>query len=190
MAKREETETHWVATPADPDRPQGPRSWAKLDMSHPVEKMLRRVFTRPNVTFEEKARALARYRAAQVWYKLFLRAYGLDGYNALLGDLVDGSSDPQARQNAMMDAVRERLCVLDVPAMTTRRFDDLDSVVGYGNTVTEQARRSGRDPKTVRESVIAGLDAVSGFARWDRQMQAVQVVASYPVKNDTKKKVA
>lgn len=173
---------HWVPTPADPDRPSGPRAWARLDISSPIEKMFRK-----GTLGQDEATAYARYRAAQVWFRFFIRAIGADGYSPMLGEVVDGSGDPQAAITIKFEAVQERVNTLDV--LTIRRFDDLDAVVGFGKTIAQRAIETDRSAKTVRESVLKALDIISGYPCWDKHMQQVQVVAAYPDRDRPKKRL-
>ena len=166
--------THWVRTLEDDARPNGPSAWAQLDTTHPIEKMFRKGSLAP-----DEAVAAARYRAAQVWDRFFRRAHGIGGGGGFMSESVDGSADPQASAVARMDATRERLYVMDEPGMTLIRFSDLDSVCGAGMRIADISKRSGRDPKTIRESLFSGLDVVTGYARWDRLLQGVQIVAAY-----------
>jgi hypothetical protein len=174
--------SHFVPTPADPERPNGPRVWARLDTRHPIDSMYRRGSLAP-----DKDVAICRYRAAQVWERYFNRANGIGGGPGFMSESVDGSGDPQAAMHARMEATMERLNVMDAPGMTERRFRDLDSVVGYGKTPTQVANGTGRTANAVKKSIFAGLDAVAGFARWDRLMQGVQIVAAYKHRDERRK---
>jgi hypothetical protein len=71
--------------------------------------------------------------------------------------------------------------------MTERRFRDLDSVVGLGRTLTEVGDRDGRTLNAVKKSLFAGLDAVAGYARWDRLLQSVQVTGAFTERDERKK---
>lgn len=175
--------SHYVPTPADPERPAGPRAWARLDTSHPIDAMYRR-----GSLAKDQATAYGRYRAAQVWERYFNRANGIGGGPGFMSESVDGSGDPQAAMHARMEATMERLNVMDAPGMTERRFKDLDSVIGYGKTPTQVANGTGRTANAVKKSVLAGLDAVAGFARWDRLMQGVQIVAAYEQRDERRRK--
>lgn len=166
--------SHFVPTPADPSRPNGPRVWAQLDTGHPIDAMFRR-----GSLGSDEAVAVVRYRAAQVWERYFNRAAGIGGGPGFCADAVDGTGDPQAGMHARMEASMERLNAMQAPGMTERRFKDLDSVVGYGRAPGAVGKRDGRTANAVKKSLFAGLDAVAGYARWDMLMQGVQVVAAY-----------
>ena len=174
--------THWVATPADESRPNGPRAWAPLDTRHPIMSMYRR-----GSLASDEATAFGRYRAAMVWDRYFNQAYGIGSGPDFCPDHVDGSGDPQAGMLARMEASMERLNVMDAPGMTERRFRDLDSVVGLGRTLTEVGDRDGRTLNAVKKSLFAGLDAVAGYARWDRLLQSVQVTGAFTERDERKK---
>lgn len=169
--------THYVATLSEPDNPRSLLVWAQLDTGHPIAEMFRK-----GSLGTDEAQAYGRYRAAEVWYRFYTKVSGRSGYNAVMGEMVDGSADPEAGAVSVLNAAHERLAVLDAKGMTKIRFDDLDSVVGAGNRIADRALATGRDQKTVRKSLLRGLDAVSGFGRWDKEIQRVQVVAAYDQK--------
>ena len=175
--------SHFVPTPADPKRPNGPRVWARLDTRHPIDAMYRRGSLAP-----DRDVAICRYRAAQVWERYFNRANGIGGGPGFMSESVDGSGDPQAAMHARMEATMERLNAMEAPGMTERRFKDLDSVVGYGMAPKQVGDRDGRTLNAVKKSLFAGLDAVAGFARWDRLMQGVQIVAAYEQRDERRRK--
>lgn len=157
--------------------------WAKFDTSHPIEKM--RV---KGTLGENAAQAFRRYCAARVWFHFWLRSQGLGSKGEWLREHVDGTADPQAGITMRLDAAHMRLAVMDAMAftptgrktMSQQRFDDLDSVCGYGRRLIDVARATNRDPKTVRKSLFAGLDAVCGFALWDKHLESVSVLYIRP----------
>ena len=183
--------SHWIATTedeygraTDKKDPNKPDTWARLDTSHPIERMFRR-----GSLAKDGLVADARYKAAIVWMKFFERAAGIGGGPGFCQDAVDGSSDPMAAMLARLEASEQRDAVRQAPGMTAIRFRDLDSVVGAGHSITQRAKATGRVGKSVRKSLFAALDAVSGFPKWASHLERVQVQAAFEHRRQARKKI-
>lgn len=174
--------------------PKAPDQWAPFDASHPVE--------RARLRFEEKDRCWLgreagdvdrRYRAARVWMERYLTAMGWTGAGAEVRERVDGGGDSEAAMNRRVQASLERIRILigradldEPPArgMTARRRYDLDEVCGRGVSLSAHARALGLHVDTVRESLIAGLDAVAAWPAWRERLERAPVLMVRPAPKD------
>ncbi len=161
------------------DNPKHADQWADFDTSHPIEKM--RVRQSLGTSAQQRFR---RYCAAKVWLTFFLKAQGFN-VSTWLKEQVDGTGDPEASALSRLDAMMQRMNVIDASLMDLsahrslvmqRRFFDLDSVCAIGFTVSEVANRTGRSERGVKKSLLSGLDAISGYAPWDKHLEAVGVL--------------
>ncbi|MEN0652401.1 MULTISPECIES: hypothetical protein [Hyphobacterium] len=151
--------------------PKEPDQWAPFDVSHPIEKMRLR-----GSLGADALQIDLRYRAARVWFVFWNRAFGY-GHDTTLRESVDGGGDGTGSANARAQAVIDRTKILGQPGMTRRRFYDLDAICGGGSRISELAQATHRDQKTVRESLLTGLDVVAGFQPWDRYIQGIPTLS-------------
>lgn len=156
--------------------PKSPDEWAAFDTGHPIEKMrIRGSLGQPwHIAFN-------RYRAARVWYSMWVRALGLSTMGEFMAEQVDGGGDKESGVLARMDAANQRVEVLKQRGMTPLRMSILDSVCGAGTRISEIAHATGRDRKAIRKCLLGGLDAVYAFPRWNKQIEAVQVIWTEPI---------
>jgi hypothetical protein len=147
--------------------------WASFDTSHPIEKMRAR-----GSLSSDPLTADRRYRAARVWLQLYLTSQGLTSGGEWLQELVDGTSDPEASSIAKLHASNERIQFQRSELgsrddVANARFGVLDSVCGYGRSISEVVKATNRQKKTVRAQLFFGLDAIGGYALWDKRMESV-----------------
>ncbi|TGY87343.1 hypothetical protein E5163_14845 [Marinicauda algicola] len=172
-------------------KPNEPDEWAPIDVSHPVEKARLR-FVEKGVSWlgRDEREVDRRYRAARVWQGLYLTASGQMSGGTLYGERVDGRGDGEMGQLIQLQAGIDRVRIVhgrretgEEPArgMTVRRQHDLDAVCGEGAGLSQHARAMGLHRSSVIESVIAGLDAVAGYAPWSARLERVQVLMIRPV---------
>lgn len=161
------------------DNPKHADQWADFDTSHPIEKM--RVRQSLGTSVQQRFR---RYCAAKVWVTFFLKAQGFN-VSTWLKEQVDGTGDPEASTLSRLDALMQRMNVIDASLVDLsahrslvmqRRFFDLDSVCAIGFTISEVANRTGRSERGVKKSLLSGLDAISGYAPWDKHLESVGVL--------------
>lgn len=164
--------------------PKEPPRFASFDVSNPIEKM--RV---KGTLGEDEAESVRRYKAARV----FARLYDLAHPGArcpMMGERVDGSSagDENARLNRMQangDLVQMQI---QARGMTLIRYLDLEAVVGKGIAFNRHAKASGRNFSTVRENVLAGLDAIASFEPWQKRLDREPVMRIYEDRQKSKKR--
>lgn len=156
--------------------PREPDKWSLFDSSHPIEQMRMR-----GSLGKDRHQTVRRYQAAQVWQRMLYRAEGVESLGDWLSERVDGTTDPQGRMVRRAEAVTERALVAKAPGVTKTRRADLDSVVGRGESMNARAKATGRHHSTVRDSILAGLDAVANFRRWENRLRNIQVLYVEPI---------
>lgn len=164
--------------------PKEPPRFASFDVSNPIEKMRLK-----GTLGDDEAESVRRYKAARVFARLYDMAHP-GARCPMMGERVDGSSagDENARLNRMQannDLVRMQL---EARGMTLVRFLDIEAVVAKGIAFNWHAKASGRDYSTVRENVLAGLDAIAGYEPWQRRFDEEPVMRIYDDKQKTKKR--
>jgi hypothetical protein len=159
----------------------GADKWGQFVARTPLDRAYGKFIARGSCWLgQDETEVLRRYRAGRLWFRKWNMAQGL-GYDATLREAVDGGGYAEGGINARLQASTDRMRISrDEPRLTAKRFGDLDAVCGVGLEPGEHGRNTGRDAKTVKESVIAGLEVIIGYSPWQRHLEAETVLAIRP----------
>jgi len=168
-------------TEPDPRDRMGSDKWGEFKPDTPIDRAYCRFIGKGSCWLgSEEAEVLRRYRAGRLWFRIWNTSQGLS-YDATLRESVDGGGYGQGGINARLQAATDRMRIFqDEPRLTKLRFGDLDAVCGVGYEPGEHGRNTGRDAKSVKESVTAGLDVIVGHSSWQRLLDAEPVLSIRP----------
>jgi hypothetical protein len=158
------------------ENPKQPEEWVMFQAEHPID-----VMRIKGTLGRSEAETVRRYQAAIVWHKFLVRAEGGESSGGWLSEKVDSSPDPEQGIIKKAEAASQRAAIRSAPGVTSNRFADLDSVVGRGTTLRERAKDTNRHHSSVRESVLAGLDAVAKFDKWQNHLDGIEVLYVEPI---------
>jgi len=151
--------------------------YALFDTANPIEKMRLR-----GSLGRDEAETVRRYKAARLWARLHHVASS-GAHTCEIVDRVQGSGGGgEMALVTRLDANHSRVEIqLRGQGMTLTRFFDLDACCAIGVNFHQRAKQTGRHHSTVRQSVVAGLDAVAAFEPWQRRLDAEPVLKIEPL---------
>ena len=157
--------------------PKEPARYAAFDVSNAVEKMRLK-----GSLGRDEAEILRRYKAHRLFVRIYFTAHP-GARCPMMGERVEGSGGggEDARVRAL-DANRDLVHLqMYAAGMTLRRFFDMESVCVIGHSMNLRARMTARHHSTVRQSVLAGLDAIAEYEPWQRRLDAEPVMKIEPL---------